>query len=491
MMGSETSGPKGKKPPADMPLNVKDSCYGPVSGAAGLSNGEEASETTPLLPSEPVYAWRPLDQQELRAAAGGPGWRKIRQSLVLLFWISWVSLLAVALTIVVMSPRPVPTCLKWWQKCLFYRLRAEPDVGTEAERSEVINAACKRLPHLRSVGIGAVILEEVFHKKPPVENATTPSENLEALAQIQHLLTECKELDLRVVLDLCNVNLSELQEETGNSNHSAAEKHALRFWLEQGVAGFVICDTDAVYSVETLLEWRGVLDEFSPYHNERILVVKQTTDVLHPLNVSTYGNITLINVVMRAVLPKSRHLLSAAEVAEALETRVQLKREAAWPSWSVEGEASQDLQQILLVLVMTLPGSPAFQSQETTEQTQDERTHRSAVTLFTTLSRSKNREEALLYGNFTFLSFNTSSNASSPLVLAFLRSWGCVHFLVLLNLGPEPHPLDSAWTQSLPEKGMFVASTGMNRLGMTSLYSMTLQPHEAVVIKLFQAGSYA
>lgn len=123
-----------------MPLNVKDSCYGPVSGAARLSNGEEASETTPLLPSEPVNAWRPLDQQELQAAAGGPGWRRIRQSLVLLFWISWVALLIVALTIVMMSPRPVPTCLKWWQKCLFYRLRtAEPAVGTEAARSEVID----------------------------------------------------------------------------------------------------------------------------------------------------------------------------------------------------------------------------------------------------------------------------------------------------------------------------------------------------------------
>lgn len=69
------------------------------------------------------------------------------------------------------------------------------------------------------------------------------------------------------------MNLPGLQEETGNSNHSAAEKvkhflekdakseteflihiffpqRALRFWLERGVAGFVICDTDAVYSVE-------------------------------------------------------------------------------------------------------------------------------------------------------------------------------------------------------------------------------------------------
>lgn len=108
--------------------------------------------------------------------------------------------------------------------------------------------------------------------------------------------------------------------------------------------------------------------------------------------------------------------------------------------------------------------------------------------LFTTLRRSKDTEEALLYGTFTFLSFNTS-NSSSPPILAFLRSWGCVHFLVLLNVGPEPHTLDPAWAASLPEKGVFVASTRMNHLGVTSLYSVTLQPHEAIVIKLFKAGS--
>ncbi|XP_024863503.1 4F2 cell-surface antigen heavy chain [Kryptolebias marmoratus] len=484
-----------------MPLNAADSSYGPLPGAAGLSSGEEASETTPLLPSEPAYTWRPLNQKELQAAAGGPGWSRLRWSLVLLFWLAWLATLAVAVAIVVVSPRPTPTSVGWWQRCLFYRLRpAELDTDAGAERSEVINAAWERFPYLRSVGIGAVILEGAFHKKASPDNFTASDVNLEALAQIQHLLIESNKADLRLVLDFCKVNLLELHEEMGNldkfSKHPAAEKRALRFWLEQGVAGFVICDTDAAYSVETLLEWRGVLEEFSSKDNERILVVKQTTDVLRPLNISTYGNITLVNVVMRSILPKSHHLLSATEVAQVLETRLQPKLDDVWPSWNVGGAASPDLKQLLLVLMMTLPGSPAFQYKEETNQTQDEETKRPAVALFTTLSRSKAREEALLYGSFTFLPFNTtsyvspnssSSSAPPPPILAFLRSWGCVHFLVLLNFGAEPLSLDPAWAPGLPEKGVFVASTGMNHLGVTSLYSITLQPHEAIVIKLFKA----
>lgn len=131
---------------------------------------------------------------------------------------------------------------------------------------------------------------------------------------------------------------------------------------------------------------------------------------------------------------------------------------------------------------------------------QDEEKKHSEVALFSTLSHSKSREEALLFGSLTFLPFNTTYNFSSssfsnssdsPSVLAFLRSWGCVQFLVLLNVWPEPLSLDPSWAPSLPEKGVFVASTEMNHMGSTSLYSVKLQPYEAVVIKLFKPGGYS
>ncbi|KAM4565906.1 amino acid transporter heavy chain SLC3A2 [Odontesthes bonariensis] len=505
-----------------MPLNAGESGYGGVP-EGGLAAGVGNSETAPLLipepDPEPVYQWQPLSKGEVETAAGGPGWRRARCYLVVLFWIAWVSMLAISVAIVVMSPRPVGTSLKWWQSTVYYRL--QPDLSTEAqaEGSQGVNGVCERLPYLRSLGIGALILEGVFTKRISSSNLTEAAENMEKLSQIQHLLIESSKADLRVVLDFCNVDPLTLQDVADNldklSNRSAAAQHALRFWLEQGVAGFVICDTDAAYSEKTLLEWRGVLEEFSS-QEERIVVVKQTRDVLHPLNGSGQNNVTLVNVVMRSILPYSDHLLSAQEVADAIETQLQTWEEDVWSSWTVGGEAPQDLKKLLLMLMMTLPGSPALEYNAETGQTQSEsqggglshretdepsdanrKTKKRATALFTTLSHSKAREEALLYGSFTFLSFNTSSNFSSssnstsPPILAFLRSWGCVEFLVLLNIGPEPHSLDPAWAPSLPETGVFVASTGMNHLGSTSLYTLKLQPNEAIAIKLFKAGSYS
>lgn len=118
-----------------------------------------------------------------------------------------------------------------------------------------------------------------------------------------------------------------------------------------------------------------------------------------------------------------------------------------------------------------------------------------STALFYSLSHIRSYEEALLYGTFTFLTFNTTSLifgstnftdfAITP-PLAFLRSWGCIHLLVLINLGSEPHVLDSNWILSLPEKGMFVTSTGLDRVGAVTLQSMILQPHEAIVIRLFE-----
>ncbi|XP_070762624.1 amino acid transporter heavy chain SLC3A2 [Enoplosus armatus] len=507
--------------PGRMPLNAGDTGYGSVPGP-GLPGSVGASESAPLLIAEPepepVQRWQPMTKEELEVVAGGPGWRKVRCYLVLLFWLAWLAMLATSVAIIVMSPRPVVTPLRWWQKTLFYQLQPDLLVGEQTEGSGGINALCEQLPYLRSLGIGALILEGLFDKE--ALNITATGERFGTLPQILHLLAESNKAGLKVVLDFCQVDLLGPQDAAGNKDEPSnlSVHHAVRFWLEQGVAGFAICDTDAAYSEKTLLEWRGVFKEFSSQEEdeERIVVVKQTRDGLPPLN-----NATLVDVVMRSILPPSHHVLSAKEVADAIETHLQTRQEDIWPSWTVGGKTSRDLKKLLLVLMMTLPGSPAIQYDEEINQTQNvslkagvshgetsepsdtdtdkEKMKRSAISLLTSLSRSRAREEALLYGSFTFLPFSSSTNSSnstlaspsSPPILAFLRSWGCVHFLVLLNVGPEIHALDPSWAPSLPEAGVFVASTGMDRLGSMTLDTLELRPREAIVIKLFEAGSYS
>ncbi|XP_042342988.1 4F2 cell-surface antigen heavy chain [Plectropomus leopardus] len=522
------------KEPADepdrMPLNAGgDTGYGSVAGS-GLSGSVGASESAPLLIPEPepelFQRWQPLSKEELEVAAGGPGWRKVRCYLVLVFWLAWLAMLAISIAIIAVSPRPVETPLKWWQKTLFYQLEPELLPERQAEGSEGLKALCEELPYLRSLGIGALILEGLFDKKASPLKLNATGERFGTLPQIQHLLAESTKAGLKVVLDVCELDLLGPEEVAGSAdvtpNLSATEHYALRFWLEQGAAGFVICDTDAAYSEKTLLEWKGVFKDFSSEEEERIVVVKQTRDILPPLENSSQRNSTLVDVVMRSILPPSQYPLSAKEVADAIETHLQREDEDIWPGWTVGGKASPDLKNLLLVLTMTLPGSPAVQydedidqivsvkdssSHEDTDETSDtqadkEKRRRSAVALFTSLSHSRAREEALLFGSFTFLPFNSSTNSSSssnstlpshssPPILAFLRSWGCVHFLILLNVGPEPHALDPAWAPSLPKAGVFVTNTGMDRLGSTTLDALVLRPQEAIVIKLFEAGSYS
>jgi len=129
-----------------MPLNVGETGFGGVP-EGGLVAGVGNSETAPLLipepDPEPVYQWQPLSKGELETAAGGPGWRRARCYLVVLFWIAWVSMLAISVAIVVMSPRPVGTSLKWWQRTVYYRL--QPDLSTEAqaEGSEGVSGKCE------------------------------------------------------------------------------------------------------------------------------------------------------------------------------------------------------------------------------------------------------------------------------------------------------------------------------------------------------------
>ncbi|XP_067102902.1 amino acid transporter heavy chain SLC3A2 isoform X2 [Osmerus mordax] len=501
-----------------MPSNVDgDLGYGSVAASQGpgLAGSLVVSETVPLLipESEPEpRKWAPLTKEQLEREAGGPRWRKIRSRLVLFFWICWLSMLGASIAIIVQSPRPVAPTLLWWQKALFYRLQPALFMDAETQGAGVI-AVSEHLPYLQSLGVGALVLEGLFSNavSPPDLSLVDPS--VGTTPQIQHLLMESHKAGLKVVLDWCDLDLPAPEALVNNSN----VQKAIRYWLDQGVAGFGICDTDTAYSQKVLMK-RFLLEEFSTQDDERIVMVTQKGDV--PNTSSSSLNTSMVELVTRSLLPQAHHLLSTQEVAIAVETLLDTPMGDAWPSWTLGEELAWRLQRVLMVLMMTLPGSPVVkygeeinptqnvslglvQGQHADVQMDEGKRRRSEVSLFTSLSHYRGREEALLFGSLSFLSFNStslsssSSNSSSfpssfsPPILAFLRSWGCVHVLVVVNLGSETHALDPAWAPSLPSAGVFMTSTGMNRLGAISLDALKLGPQEGIVIKLFQTGSYS
>ncbi|XP_067307062.1 amino acid transporter heavy chain SLC3A2 isoform X3 [Pseudorasbora parva] len=426
-----------------MTLKVEgDPGYGSAS-ARGRFTDLDGSETVPLLIPEThhqQYVWKPLNKEELEKCAGGPEWKRFRSRLVLCFWIGWLIMLGTAVAIIIQSPRMASPSLQWWQKDVFYRL--QPALFMDADSEEVSRIS-----------------------------------------------------SVRVMLDLCELDLFE--QELGNdtevwSGASDYIQFSLRYWLEYGVSGFGICDTDAAFSAKTLLEWNVLMQEFSSQDDERILMVRQTSNTLPALKVSNITvNGSLVELVTKSLIPPSLHLLSAAEVAGAMEASLQMPQ-GHWPSWTVGGGVPWELQRAILVLIMTLPGTPVIKYGDEVSPIQKQLNQ--PLALFQSLIQSRAREEALHCGRFTFLPFNGSMsssglNSTDIPPLAYLRSWGCVHFLVLFNLGSEPHTLDPDWAPSLPGDGMFVISTGLDRSGHVSLRSIKMQPHEAIVIKLFESDN--
>ncbi|XP_048017083.1 4F2 cell-surface antigen heavy chain [Megalobrama amblycephala] len=474
-----------------MTLKVEvDPGYGSAS-ARGPFTELDGSETVPLLIPEDQhqqYTWKPLSKEELLKCAGGPEWRKFRSRLVLCFWIGWLIMLGTAIAIIVQSPRIASPSLHWWQRDVFYCL--QPALFMDADSDEVshISRVSEQLPYLKSLGVGAVILEGFFRHDSSPPNLTEIDQSLGTLPQFTRLITESRKAGVRVMLDLCELDLFE--QESGNdtqvwSGASEYIQYSLRYWLEYGVSGFGICDTDAAFSTETLMEWNVLMQEFSSQDDERILMVRQTK----VSNITVNGS--LVELVTKSLIPPSHHPLSPAEVTEAMEASLQTPQ-GLWPSWTVGGGVPLELQRAILVLIMTLPGTPVIKYGDEVNPIQEQLNQ--PLALFHTLIQSRAREEALHFGRFTFLPFNSSMsssglNSTATPPLAFLRSWGCVHFLVLFNLGSEPHTLDPDWAPSLPEAGVFLTSTGLDRFGPVSLRSIKMQPHEAIVIKLFESDN--
>lgn len=127
-----------------MTLNAGDTGYGSVPGRV-VAAAEGDSESATLLVPDPVPAgqWRPMTMEELQLKAGGPGWRKVRCYLVLLFWLAWLAMLATSIAIIATSPRPQVTPLRWWQKCVFYQLQPEllmeQTGGVDGEYAELLS----------------------------------------------------------------------------------------------------------------------------------------------------------------------------------------------------------------------------------------------------------------------------------------------------------------------------------------------------------------
>lgn len=203
-------------------------------------------------------------------------------------------------------------------------------------------------------------------------------------------------------------------------------------------------------------------------------------------------NISLVDLDVRSLQPRTNHFLSGQEVAVAMERHLQNLQGDILQSLMVgSGEASQGLQRLLMFLVMTLPGTPVVKYGKELSHSQsmsvEGRAHDQTKWAGGS-SGGKGETQKLQLG-------------SLPLPQSLPVKRGNPPFWQLPTLPPSPSPpppstqpchRPPSWPSYAPGAvftSWFVTSSRLDCLGPNSLETLRLQPQKSVVIKLYVSGS--
>uniref|UniRef100_A0A8C6T5Q5 Solute carrier family 3 member 2 n=1 Tax=Neogobius melanostomus TaxID=47308 RepID=A0A8C6T5Q5_9GOBI len=99
-----------------------------------------------------------LNKEELLRVAGTPGWVRTRWSLLVLFWLSWLGMLAAAVLIILKAPpcKELPS-LNWWNEGPLYGVRSIQDFSAAGN----IRGVEQRLEHLQQLKVKGLVLGPV------------------------------------------------------------------------------------------------------------------------------------------------------------------------------------------------------------------------------------------------------------------------------------------------------------------------------------------
>lgn len=468
-------------------------------GAAVDAPGPEQNGAVKLkIPEDEPEHFTGLNKEELLRVAGTPGWVRTRWTLLVLFWLSWLGMLAGAVLIILKAPpcKELPT-LNWWNQGPLYLVRSIQDFTSAGN----IRGVEQQLEHLRQLKVKGLVLGPV-HVAPKDEPMSLSFEEVSAesgsLDQMKSLLQTAHKKGLFVVLDL-SPNYQGTDVWFGNSSISSITerlKSALVFWLTLGVDGVKL---DSVDSVCTLVpsQWndiRAIVQNWTDSRPHKRLLLGSTS-LSSPSEVSSLIGESGLDLLMSPVLSAQTNATERAQT-------VQLLSSTYSPTqllWSLEplGGAVEECARSDLLLLLTLPGTPLIQSGDEIgltapqgekfprmlwdseqEQNQTQDAWRSSCRLFVSaLAALRSKERSLMFGDFEVV-YNSSS------VLVFLRSWDqSPKFLVLMNSSPdESFSLEAAGGALEP-----LSAGGQSRVVLSS-NSSVLTPDSHLDLKQVQLG---
>lgn len=439
-----------------------------------------------------------LNKEELLRVAGTPGWVRTRWTLLLLFWLGWLGMLAGAVLIILQAPRckDLPA-LNWWNEGPLYRVRSIQGF-TETGDIKGVEQKLDSLSELKVKGLVLGPIHVAPKDDPMALSFEEVSPDAGSLEQFKSLLKTAHRRGMSVVLDLTpNYRGSSGPWFSDVSVSSVAErlKSALVFWLTVGVDGVQL---DSVETVLALVpsQWsdiRTIVQNWtdSQPHKRLLLGVTQRSV---PSEVSELLSDSGLDLLLSPVLSSQTDSSRRAQSVQLLYSS-HSQMNLLWslsPGPDSGPGPNLDLLKMDLLLLLTLPGTALIHSGDESglrtnqfvlhlnDTQQEER--KSCRTFLSSLSSLRSRERSLLFGDFSLVIKSSS-------VLVYLRVWDqSTPYLVLFNHSPDQ---DFIWTQdqglSLGAQVRVVLSSNSTALSPDSdldLREVRLGPQQAALLQL-------
>nr|XP_008123513.1 PREDICTED: 4F2 cell-surface antigen heavy chain [Anolis carolinensis] len=392
-------------------------------------------ERLPLLaqaaPPTKIY----LSQEEVVLQAGSGPWAGLRKALFGLLGALFGGMLLMAILLLVTMPRAKPP-LAWWQRASFYHLPKTAFPDSDGDGQGDLGGVRGQLDQLLELPIQGLILGSVL--EGDVANLSCVLPACGALDPWRALLRDARKREIRILLEfpICQEEMDLVAEPNQTKQ---LLKRAMRFWDSEGVHGFLV-KKEPTRCLEMVLDaWSELDQEIPPVRGEeRVLMVWDESEAC---NVS---HKVPSRVILICYIPRSGKNLSSQAIVQRME-RISGDPGAPWPSWMVpQGlPVDNDLEEMLGVLLLTLPGVPLLSGGKGSpihldKDSMDGSTSRHPlVNVYRSLLALRANSSPLRGTGFAPLTLAGPSEK----VLSFLRPGSCSGVLVVLNLGSYPFEL--------------------------------------------------
>uniref|UniRef100_A0A672RQL9 Solute carrier family 3 member 2a n=1 Tax=Sinocyclocheilus grahami TaxID=75366 RepID=A0A672RQL9_SINGR len=393
----------------EVELNEMDQEKQPMTGET--PTGTEKNGCVKVkVPEDTEVKFTGLSKEELMKVAGTAGWVRTRWVLLVLFWLSWIGMLAGAIVIIVQAPRckPIPE-MNWWNEGFLYQIS---DVNTFSENGLQGENKLDYLNQMKVKGLVLGPIHTVQADQLSTLELTSINPEFGSEGQLISLLDRAHRKGDLISLQLC--------------------------WLHLPVQG-------KKTALHLVLSW-----------------------MLGTMKASIRGN-RFLHVLMVHNEPESCGFES--QVRQGLSVGGVINQRFLPPSlprlslgWCLSGRTLGSPAvpvRLYQMLLFTLPGTPVFSAGDeiglmagVSRTLQEE--HIAARNFFKTLTHLRGKERSLLHGEYVSL-------FSSPTSLAFVRLWDqSERFLTAVNWGNDPVTMNLIYRDLLSQAQVRLTTDAAN-----------------------------